>query len=68
VHNARIITLIGAMGGVAYSFQNSLQRFVGLRPNEAEVSRYGVMTEEQLKKFYLRSLNPNIKMIDSDED
>ena len=37
---------------------------MGLEPNESEVRRYGVMSDEEFNKYRNRQMYPNIDLID----
>ena len=55
---------MGFLGGSTYALLSSTQRFMGLEPNESEVRRYGVMSDEEFNKYRNRQMYPNIDLID----
>jgi hypothetical protein len=57
---------MGFTAGMLYGIQSSVQRFIGLFPNEREVALYGVCSQERLDRYKKLSENPNIELIDSD--
>ena len=54
---------IGLAAGLAYATQNSTYRLLGLSPNDIEVRKYGVVSDEALEEFRERSKIPNIEFI-----
>jgi hypothetical protein len=59
------VCTFGILGGIAYAFQSTANRFCGLAPNEAEVLKYGALTEAQVKRVYHKMSIPNAELIDS---
>ena len=57
---------MGFVAGTSLGYQATAQRFMGLDPNEREVQKYGVATEERMRKFNILAENPMLEMIDSD--
>ena len=66
--NAKFVCGIGLMAGFFYASESSLQRLMGLYPNESEVRRYGVMSPEKLERKAKRAAVDNIDLISTEED
>mmetsp|Transcript_33 Transcript_33/g.41 ORF Transcript_33/g.41 Transcript_33/m.41 type:complete len:124 (+) Transcript_33:40-411(+) len=67
IPNARFLALIGVSFGVCYGSLSSIQRFIGLEPNDYEVRTYGAMSKEGLEDSYRKHNVPNFELIDSSE-
>lgn len=67
-HNAAFLTGIGLLAGVMFACQNSTQRLIGLEPNESEVKRYGVLSDEELALYTKRANIPNWELIGAGRD
>lgn len=65
-HNSRFLAGIGLLAGTFFATQSSIQRFMGLNPNDREVAVYGVMSAEDLAEHTRRSNTPNIELIESE--
>jgi len=63
--NSRFLLGVGLMSGVMFATQSSMQRLMGLEPNEREVKLYGEMSEQDLHDCVRRSNNPNVELIDA---
>lgn len=49
-----------------YACQNSVQRFIGVEPNDRLVELYGPCSAEKLAKQEMLARNPGMELIDSD--
>ena len=54
-YNSKFLMSIGLLAGMMHSYLGSMQRFMGLEPNAAEVAKFGVMSAEEVKRFNDRS-------------
>ena len=63
--NAAFLTGIGALAGLAYASQSSMQRLMGLEPNVYEVASYGAASSETLSSFASKGPVANIELINS---
>jgi hypothetical protein len=63
--NARFTGGIGLMAGVMFASMSSAQRLLGLEPNQAEVQRFGVLSNAEREIAKARLLQgPNVDLID----
>ena len=63
--NAAFLAGVGALAGITYAAQSSMQRLMGLEPNVYEVASYGAATSETMREFRTKGPVPNIELIDS---
>lgn len=63
--NSKFTAFLGLMAGVTHGLVGSMQRFMGLEPNEYEVARYGVMSEKGMEEYFRKYSITNIDMIET---
>ena len=63
--NAAFLAGIGALAGVMYASQSSMQRLMGLEQNWTEVASYGAASAETMATYERKGPVPNIELIDS---
>jgi NADH-ubiquinone oxidoreductase complex I, 21 kDa subunit len=63
--NAGFLAGVGALAGIMYASQSSMQRLMGLEENSSEVARMGVASSEVMAKYNLKAPIPNVELIDS---
>jgi hypothetical protein len=63
--NAGFLAGVGALAGVMYASQSSMQRLMGLEENSSEVARMGVASSETLERYNVKGPVPNIELINS---
>jgi len=65
-YNSKVLLTLGITAGLFFGIQNSTQRFIGLRPNDSEIKRFGVASDDRLERFKKHTENPNLELIDSE--
>ena len=65
VPNSRFVAGIGLLAGCSFAALSSMQRLMGLEPNDREVAVYGALSSAELEKRTRDASIPNVQLIDS---
>lgn len=68
MQNGRIGFFIGLTAGFFQGLQNSASRLMGVYPNEAEVAKYGALTDEQYAEYKRRESMRNYHLIETNRN
>jgi len=63
--NAVFLSGIGALAGVMYASQSSMQRLMGLEQNYEEVASWGSASSATMAEFKRKGPIPNVELIDT---